>query len=86
MSQLDLFEDEEVAPPSPPPGWRAVTMREFYDAIGQLDCDPEPTGKFPFDSIFRTRDRRVVGMGLGYMRDGLSAKAYMLPLTQETQP
>jgi hypothetical protein len=41
--------------------WIPVTSEEFFKVIGPLDVHPEIIGKYPYTSIFKSRQGIEVG-------------------------
>lgn len=42
-------------------GFRKVTKDYFYSVVGAVDCEPRPTGRYPYTSQFTTPQGTVVG-------------------------
>lgn len=42
-------------------GYVQVTKEEFYKAVGPVNCHPQPVGKYPYTSQFKTPSGIVVG-------------------------
>jgi hypothetical protein len=40
--------------------WREVSRDEFFEVINKLDVHPTPIGRYPYTSLFKMRDGRVV--------------------------
>ena len=61
---------------------REVTMDEFYAVIGPQNVSPNPTGPYPYTSLWRTPSGEIRGKTVGYIPDGsaLASKRFYLPL------
>jgi hypothetical protein len=46
-----------------------VSMKEFYEKIGQLDVVLSVQGNYPYKTIFKTRYGKEVGISVGKIND-----------------
>jgi len=46
---------------NPPESAKKVTRDAFFKIIGPLDVHPTPLGDWPYLSVFKTRDGKVMG-------------------------
>lgn len=57
--------------------WQKISTEEFFDSGGQLDVFPEfVTEKYPYTSIWKTRQGVVKGKSVGIENGG---KQYYIP-------
>jgi len=60
---------------------KEVTKEEFYGAIGKLNCIPDPQGKYPYTSVYKTPDGKEVGRVVKTLENGQypPKSTYFLP-------
>lgn len=62
------------------PQWRQVAAKQFFEAIGHGDVHPQiQPGPFPYTSLWKTKEGRVVGKSTGEREGGLIKQSWFLP-------
>lgn len=62
--------------------WKEVPQDEFYAAIGPQDAHPSIMGKWPYTSLYKTRQGAVLGKAEDYLPEGsaLTKTRFYLPV------
>lgn len=65
--------------------WVETSKDEFYRIIGPQNVSPDPQGRWPYTSVYKTPNGDVRGKVVGFIPDGtaLASKRYYVPASSK---